>query len=135
MPSDVDAPLPLECSSRTPLDTPLNVPGGGTLRDKLTTFAKRADIAGVVVDIGVDARVRALKAQASSNAACPFAKNLVAQEIKGIIDSYRTNPLRYVVLVGNDDAIPFFRSPDESAIGLESGYVPPVESNSPSEAK
>src|SRR4029077_20268906 len=49
-------------------------------------------------------------------------------------DAYRTDPLRYVVIVGNDDAIPFFRSPDESAIGQESGYVPPVQSNSPSES-
>jgi hypothetical protein len=59
---------------------------------------------------------------------------LVAEEIKGIVDSYRSNPLQYVVIVGNDDAIPFFRSPDQSVIGQESGYVPPVSSNSPSEA-
>ena len=70
----------------------------------------------------------------ANNPACPFAKNLVAEEIKGIVDTYRANPLQYVVIVGNDDAIPFFRSPDQSAIGQESGYVPPVQSNSPSEA-
>ena len=79
-------------------------------------------------------RVKALRQQAANNPACPFAKNLVAEEIKGIVDAYRANPLQYVVLVGNDDAIPFFRSPDQSAIGQESGYVPPVQSNSPSEA-
>src|SRR4030095_9912540 len=56
------------------------------------------------------------------------------EEIKAIVDAHRTNPLQYVVLIGNDDAIPFFRSPDESMIGRDSGYVPPVESNSPSEA-
>ena len=121
-------------SSRTPLDATLNLPGGGTLRDKLATFAKRAEVAGVVVDVAGDARVQALKSQAANNPACPFAKNLVAQEIKGIVDAYRANPLRYVVIVGNDDAIPFFRTPDESGLGEESGYVPPVESNSPSEA-
>ena len=35
--------------------------------------------------------------------------NLVAQEIKGIVDAYRlANPttLRYVVIAGNDAAIP-----------------------------
>ena len=47
---------------------------------------------------------------------------------------YRANPLQYVVIVGNDDAIPFFRSPDQSGLGQESGYVPPVQSNSTSEA-
>ena len=78
--------------------------------------------------------MQAFRQQATSNPACPFAKNLVAEEIKGIVDSYRANPLQYVVIVGNDDAIPFFRSPDQSAIGQESGYVPPVQSNSPSEA-
>jgi hypothetical protein len=121
-------------SSRTALDAALNLPGGGTLRDKLALFAKRPEVAGVVVDVAADAQVQALKSQAANNPACPFAKNLVAQEIKGIVDAYRTNPLRYVVIVGNDDAIPFFRTPDEGGLGEESGYVPPVESNSPSEA-
>jgi hypothetical protein len=121
-------------SSRLTLDAPLNVPGGGTLRDKLDAFARRVDIAGVVVDVATDDRVRALKVQAANNPACPFAKNLVAEEIKSIVDSYRANPLRFVVVAGNDDAIPFFRFPDESGLGQESGYVPPVESNSPSEA-
>ena len=87
------------------------MPGGGTLRAKLAAFAARAEIKGVVVDVAGDARVGALKTQAANNPACPFAKNLVAEEIKGIVDSYRANPLQYVVIVGNDDAIPFFRSP------------------------
>ena len=57
------------------------------------------------------------------------------EEIKGIVDAYRDAiRCRYVVIVGNDDAIPFFRYPDEALLGQESGYVPPVESNSPSEA-
>ena len=88
----------------------------------------------MVIDVASDGRVGALRQQAANNPACPYAKNLVAEEFKGIVDAYRANPLQYVVLVGNDDAIPFFRSPDKSAIGKESGYVPPVESNSPSEA-
>ena len=112
------------------------VPGGGTLGSKLASFAARPEIAGVVVDVAGDARVTALKQQATSNSACPFAQNLVAEEIKGIVDSYRpANPgLRYVVIAGGDDAIPFFRYPDQSLLGQESGYVPPVESDSASEA-
>ena len=121
-------------SSRVALDAALPGPGGGTLGTKLAAFAVRPDIKGVVVDVAGDARVQTLKTQAANNPACPFAKNVVAEEIKGIVDSYRANPLQYVVLVGNDDAIPFFRSPDQSGIGQESGYVPPVESNSASEA-
>lgn len=118
-------------SSRLPLDAALTASGGGTLRTTLLDFAARPEVAGVVVDVAADTRVNALKAQATANPACPFAKNLVAQEIKGIVDAYRANPLRYVVIVGNDDAIPFFRSPDESKLGSESEYVPPVQSNSP----
>src|SRR6185437_12501016 len=114
-------------SSRTALDTPLNLPGGGTLRDKLAAFVKRTDIAGIVIDVASDARVQALKSQAASNPECPFAKNLVAQEIKGIVDAYRTNPLRYVVIVGSDDAIPFFRTPDESGLGVGRLVEAPLE--------
>jgi uncharacterized delta-60 repeat protein len=121
-------------SSQLALDDTLPIPGGGTLRSKLALFAARTDVMGVVVDVAGDARVSALKQQAAANPACPFAKNLVAQEIKGIVDTYATNPLLYVVIVGNDAAIPFFRSPDTSGLGDESNYVPPVQSNSTSDA-
>jgi uncharacterized delta-60 repeat protein len=121
-------------SSRLALDDTLPIQGGGTLRDKLSAFAARTEVKGVVVDVAGDARVGALKQQAANNPACPFAKNLVAQEIKGIVDTYARNELRYVVIIGNDDTIPFFRSPDTSGLGDESGYVPPVQSNSTSEA-
>ena len=121
-------------SSKVALDAALD--GGGTLRGKLAAFAARTEVAGVIVDVGLDGRVNDLKAQAAANAACPFATNLVAEEIKGIVDSYRPgNPdLKYVVIAGNDAAIPFFRYPDQSLLGQESGYVPPVKSDSASEA-
>ena len=108
----------------------------GTLAGKLAAFAGRSEINGVVVDVAGDIRVGQLKLQAANNPSCPFATNLVAEEIKGIVDSYRANNpgLRYVVIAGNDSAIPFFRYPDQSLLGQESGYVPPVASNSASEA-
>ncbi len=40
----------------------------------------------------------------------------------------------YVVIVGPDDVIPFFRYPDASGLGPESGYVPPVLDTSASQA-
>ncbi len=108
----------------------------GTLRSKLTAFAARTEVGGVIVDVASDARVVALKAQAAAHTTCPYAQNLVAEEIKGIVDSYRANNagLRYVVLAGGDDVIPFFRYPDQSLLGQESGYVPPVDTTSASEA-
>ena len=121
-------------SSGVALDDTLPEPDGATLRTKLAAFAQRGEVNGIVIDVAGDARVRALKQQAANNPACPFAVNLVAQEIKAIVDSYRTNPLLYVVIAGNDAAIPFFRFPDESGLGPEDEYVPPVQSNSDSEA-
>jgi hypothetical protein len=121
-------------SSAVALDATLPEADGATLRAKLAAFAQRSEINGVIVDVAGDARVSALKHQAANNLACPFAMNLVAEEIKGIVDSYRANPLQYVVIVGDDAVIPFFRSPDESMLGEESAYVPPVQSNSASEA-
>ena len=125
-------------SSKTPLSATVpGLPGQTTLGSKLAAFASRTpDVNGVIVDVASDTRVSVLKAQASNNVTCPFAKNLVASEIKSIVDAYRaTNPLlRYVVIVGSDDAIPFFRYPDQTLLGEESGYVPPVSSNSASEA-
>ena len=38
------------------------------------------------------------------------------------------NPgLAYVVIVGGDNAIPFFRYADEALLGPESGFIPPVQ--------
>src|SRR5690606_20939291 len=79
---------------------------------------------------------------ADNNPACPYAKNLVAQALKDLIDDYRdanrdgsgNETLEYIVLVGNDDIAPFFRHPDRTELGNESGYVPPVEDDTASQA-
>src|SRR5207302_10255903 len=56
-------------------------------------------------------------------------------EIKRIIDSYRSvDPLKYIVIVGDDSLIPFVRHPDEAGLGNERNFVPPVYSKSPSQA-
>ena len=111
----------------------------GTI-SRLAEFA--TEVNGVVVDVSDDPndpnddrRVAALNAQADTQYACPFAKNLVAKAIKDVVDAYRaTNPIRYVVIVGGDDVIPFFRYPDQSLLGPEQDYVPPVAGNTASEA-
>ena len=126
---------------KTVILTDLSKLGGvdGPLASKLATFATSAGIGGVVVDVSDTSRwgtrVGVLKQQAVDNPQCPYAMNLVAEEIKGIVDSYRPNNpgLQYVVIAGNDDAIAFFRYRDESQLGQESGYVPPVGPLSTSE--
>ncbi len=101
---------------------------------KLDLLAANSRVNGIIVDVNLDQRVKDLKAQALANPTCPYAVNLVAEEIKRIVDSYRNaNALRYVVIAGNDSVIPFFRYPDQSLLGQESGYVPPVGSNTISE--
>ncbi len=95
---------------------------------------------GAVVNLGsISPLVTALNAQADNpqNAGCTYAKNLVAGAIKQIVDRYRAsnpNSLKYVVIVGGDSVVPYFRYPDTAGLGPELTYVPPVLSTSPSEA-
>ncbi|MBE7550870.1 MAG: tandem-95 repeat protein [Anaerolineales bacterium] len=101
---------------------------------RLDSFIARPEVAGVVVDVGD--WVADLNVQADNNPECPYAKNLVALAIKDIVKAYRNaNPnLAYVVIVGNDDAIPFFRYPDRALLGPESDFYPPVNPFTASEA-
>ena len=98
----------------------------------LSMFLGRVN--GIRVDVGT--LVSALNAQADAHKGCPYAKNLVASAIKDVVSAYRAvNPgLKYVVLIGSDNAIPFFRYPDESLLGPESDYTPPVGSDTSSQA-
>ncbi|MEJ2708534.1 MAG: choice-of-anchor Q domain-containing protein [Anaerolineales bacterium] len=105
------------------------------LQNRLAEFASRPEVAGVVVDVSSDARVSAANNQADAYPQCPFAKNLVASSIKTIIDDYNAlNPLDYIVILGNDDAIPFFRYADNALLANESNYAPPVRDNTASQA-
>jgi hypothetical protein len=103
-----------------------------TYTGELSDLATATD--GAVVDVHGSPRVVALQEQVAEHPACPFAMNLVAREIKSIVDSYRNPVIKYVVIAGNDDVIPFFRYPDTSGLGQESQFVPPVLDDSPSNA-
>ena len=95
---------------------------------------------GEVVDLATDqrfsGRINWLDAQADATPDCVYAKNLVAGAVRDIVTAYRENnpALKYVVLAGGDDSIPFFRYPDPAYLGPESDYVPPVEKGSASDA-
>ena len=103
---------------------------------RLNTLAARPEVAGTIVDLGADPRIVAANADADANFFCPYAKNLVAEDIKTIIKAYSNlNPdLEYLVIVGNDDVIPFYRHPDRAMLANESNYVPPVDNNTASQA-
>lgn len=112
-----------------------NDPDLADLQARLATLAGRPEVDGVVVNVGADARVIAANQQADANIGCPYAKNLVAEAIKNIIDRYRAlNPLEYIVIIGNDNVIPFFRYPDNALLGPEAEYDPPVFDSTTSQA-
>ena len=109
------------------------------LQDRLSTFADRAEISGLVLDLGAQQGfegVHAANTQADNKFECPPAKNIVAGEIKEIVDRiWGQNPdLEYVVIVGNDDVIPFYRYPDQAGLANEVNYVPPVKDSTSSQA-
>ncbi len=108
-----------------------------TMESDLATFAGLSSVDGTIVDVGaISPRVTALQAQADSNSACPYAENLVADAIRNVLSAVRAanSGLEYIVIVGDDHVIPFFRYPDNAGIGPESGYVPPVLDPTPSYA-
>ena len=105
-----------------------------SLMSKLDELAARSEVGGVVVDLASDTAISTANAQADANLQCPFAKNLVADAIRQVVDMYRSPSLKYVVLAGGDNVIPFFRHPDEALLGPEQQYVPPVLDSSASQA-
>ncbi len=106
------------------------------LQTRLAAFAARPEVAGVVVDVGTDAAVAFANEQADRIPSCVVAKNLVAGAIREVARRYRElNPaLEYVVLVGNDDVIPFFRHRDTAGLAPESNFIVPVLDTSASQA-
>ncbi len=107
-----------------------------TMQGKLATLSGAVG-AGTPLDLGaVSPRVAELNAQADANKGCPYAKNLVAEAIREVVLEHReANPnLAYIVIVGSDQHVPFFRYPDAAGLGPESGYVPPVLDTTASQA-
>jgi hypothetical protein len=113
-----------------------------SLVDALDALAARPEVNGVVVDVALDPWVAFFNLQADQNWGCPYAKNLVADAIKGIVlrsrdsnhDANGLETIEYLVIVGNDEVIPFFRQPDESLLGPERKYAPPVREPTSSQA-
>jgi hypothetical protein len=99
---------------------------------------------GVVLDVSQSLGIQELitQAQLPVNVSCPYAENLEAQGIQDLINTYRAygsngvadNNLKYVVIIGDDDVVPFFRYPDAETIGPEDTYQVPLSSTSAAEA-
>jgi hypothetical protein len=110
-----------------------------TALSKLQTLSTRADVQGVIVDLAGTTypRVDFARTQADAFPGCPSAKNLLATEIKAVIDAHKianAGSVEYVVLAGGAAAIPFHQVQDAAGLASEAEYVPPAAPNSPSEA-
>jgi len=99
-----------------------------SLQSKLVSFAARSEIKGAVVDVGTDGIIEEANQQADALYTCPSTKNLVANIIKEVVDGYKAlNPnLKYIVIVGGDNVIPFYRLPDRALLANEKNFMPPV---------
>jgi CSLREA domain-containing protein len=119
------------------------------LRARLATFATQPGINAAVIDLAaIEAGNPKYPGVAFANDAadaaptCSQAKNIVADEITRVIDVYRqantlpsgATSLQYIVLVGNDNEIPFARYRDEGGLAFESEYFPPTLDQSSSDA-
>ncbi|MCO5189789.1 MAG: PKD domain-containing protein, partial [Anaerolineae bacterium] len=104
---------------------------------KLSQLANHPAVNGAIVDVSTYPAIVDANGQADTLYQCVYAKNVVAYGIKDIVDAYRANnpDLKYIVAVGNDDIIPFFRYPDQALLANESGYVPPVLDTTASQAQ
>ena len=105
------------------------------LQSKLAVLASRPEVNGIVLDLSNPTyqRIAAANTQADNNKDCSFAKNIVASEVKRVVDSYRqpgaSTQLQYVVVLGPDSVIPFVRYADKAGLAPESDYKVPVVSN------
>ncbi|HWQ83225.1 MAG TPA: tandem-95 repeat protein, partial [Anaerolineales bacterium] len=105
------------------------------LLNRLQQFALRPEVAGKIIDLSLDDRFTAAEIQARQNLTCPYAMNLAASTIKETVDAFwELNPaLEYLVIIGNDEVIPFFRHADHAMLGNEKSFVPPVRDNTSSQ--
>ena len=108
-----------------------------SLQNNLSALAAHTN--GLVLDVGGSGTLVgafADQAQDPKNTACVYAMNLQAKAIKDIVDAFRGKhpELQYIVLVGNDHAIPFFRYSDNALLASETDYSPPVLDNTTSQA-
>ncbi len=71
------------------------------------------------------------------NPTCVYAVDLEADAIQAIINSFRnasSDNLQDVVIVGDDDVIPFFRYSDAEPVAPEDGYSVPLNSDTEADA-
>jgi hypothetical protein len=120
------APLTLILLNKQRLDTAYGASGTTSLVNKLKTLADDVEVRGIVVPVeNTTAIADAYNTWDTGNAYNPQVANQVAEAIKdvaaGYLDDYPT--IHYLVLVGDDLMLPFYRVPDDSHIANEALYA------------
>jgi uncharacterized delta-60 repeat protein len=82
------------------------------------------DVRGLVVPVDGNAAVRSDYQAWDANPCSVSAANQIVTDVNALVDGLRAglNDLRYVVIVGSDELIPFGRVPDRSAKANEASY-------------
>jgi hypothetical protein len=95
-------------------------PDWDELLASITDLAERADIAGDIISVPISIYQSWDGDYSSIDAA-----NEVTLEIRNIIADYlsQKSGIQYIVIIGNDDIIPYHRVPDETSIGNEHQYT------------
>lgn len=83
--------------------------------NNLATVASRTEVGGLVVPIDADATVKSTYRAWDASPCSIAAANDVVRAVNNVVNRYRNaagNNLKYVVLLGTDEALPFARVPD-----------------------
>lgn len=92
--------------------------GASPLLADLHRLADHPRVRGVVLDVAADPAVRAAYGAWDGDPGDWQKANAVAQAIKGLVDQYTVDypNLRYLVIVGSDDVMPFYRVQDRNPL-------------------
>ncbi len=87
----------------------------------LRTVAARSEVGGAVIPVDGNAAVRAAYAAWDGNPCSVDAANQVVRKINDVITTYRAAlpQLRYIVVLGSDQAIPMYRQDDLTSLSPE----------------
>jgi len=91
----------------------------------LNGMLNRPEVMGAVVEVDRDANVRAAYSAWDANPCNVEAANGVVRQINDVVANYRGSlpNLKYVVLLGSDDALPMARVPDRVSVSPEADFA------------
>ena len=92
---------------------------------KLSSFAARSDVNGVIIPVETDSAVASAYASWDAAPCSPAAANAVVNAINAYVDRLRTNltDFRYLVIAGGDLVVPMGRVRDHIALDNETSFA------------